>query len=112
MRKKILSPGVNTAFGEPRPHRYNALQGKWFTGKSICCPVFLAGRRPRPTAACPPSIQWVKAGGLPGPIPGTCRWDLRAIDEAIDLAGGAERSGCGSPQRHQVAASPKESDSK
>jgi hypothetical protein len=28
--------------------------------------------------------QWVRMGRLPGPIVGTTRWDLRAIDAAID----------------------------
>ena len=32
--------------------------------------------------------QWVKAGRLPGPIKGTARWDLRAIDAALDAASG------------------------
>ncbi len=27
---------------------------------------------------------WVRDGRLPGPIAGTARWDLRAIDAAID----------------------------
>jgi hypothetical protein len=32
--------------------------------------------------------DWVKIGRLLGPIPGTQRWDLRAIDMALDLASG------------------------
>ena len=36
--------------------------------------------------------QWVKKGRLPGPLPGTARWDLRAIDAALDsLSGIADR---------------------
>ena len=27
---------------------------------------------------------WVRARRIPGPIPGTNRWDIRAIDAAID----------------------------
>lgn len=32
--------------------------------------------------------QWVKMGRLPGPIAGTARWDLRAIDAALDSLSG------------------------
>jgi|SRR5450759_226351 hypothetical protein len=32
--------------------------------------------------------QWVKIGRLPGPIAGTARWDLRAIDTALDSLSG------------------------
>jgi len=32
--------------------------------------------------------QWVKIGRLPGPISGTARWDLRAIDAALDSLSG------------------------
>ncbi len=36
--------------------------------------------------------QWVKKGRLPRPLPGTARWDLRAIDAALDsLSGIADR---------------------
>jgi hypothetical protein len=31
---------------------------------------------------------WVKRGIVPGPIPGTQRWDRRAIDLALDRASG------------------------
>jgi hypothetical protein len=31
---------------------------------------------------------WVKSGRLPGPIPRTARWDLKAIDIALDSASG------------------------
>jgi hypothetical protein len=34
---------------------------------------------------------WVKKGILPGPIPGTNRWDLRTIDRTLDEAAGATR---------------------
>src|ERR1700730_2665117 len=37
--------------------------------------------------------EWVRLGRLPQPIPGTCRWDLRAIDAALDLASGILGSG-------------------
>jgi predicted DNA-binding transcriptional regulator AlpA len=32
--------------------------------------------------------DWIKSGRLPGPIAGTARWDLRAIDAALDSASG------------------------
>lgn len=31
---------------------------------------------------------WVAAGRLPGPLPGTRRWDRKAIDLALDKASG------------------------
>ena len=41
---------------------------------------------------CGLSIQgfskWVKSGRLPRSIPGTARWDLEAINAALDAAGG------------------------
>ena len=36
--------------------------------------------------------DWVKARRLPGPIEGTCRWDLKAIDAALDAASGLANS--------------------
>lgn len=36
--------------------------------------------------SCRGFSAWVKLGRLPGPIPGTKRWDRRAIDSAIDEA--------------------------
>lgn len=30
--------------------------------------------------------RWIKRGYLPGPIAGTARWDLKAIDAALDRA--------------------------
>lgn len=30
--------------------------------------------------------KWILDGRLPGPIPGTARWDIRAIDAALDRA--------------------------
>ena len=41
--------------------------------------------------------EWVRLGRIPQPIPGTCRWDLRAIDVALDLASGILGSGSASP---------------
>ncbi len=32
--------------------------------------------------------KWVRDGLLPGPIPGTRRWDKKAIDAALDKASG------------------------
>lgn len=34
--------------------------------------------------------QWVAAGRLPGPLPGTRRWDRKAIDLALDRLSGIE----------------------
>jgi hypothetical protein len=34
--------------------------------------------------------QWVAAGRLPGPLPGTRRWDRKAIDLALDKLSGIE----------------------
>ncbi len=35
---------------------------------------------------------WVKRGIIPGPIPGTQRWDRKAIDLALDRASGIQCS--------------------
>jgi hypothetical protein len=32
--------------------------------------------------------SWVSSGKLPGPIPGTARWDIRAINVALDQLSG------------------------
>ena len=32
--------------------------------------------------------DWVRKGKLPGPLPGTARWDLKAIDRALDVLSG------------------------
>jgi predicted DNA-binding transcriptional regulator AlpA len=32
--------------------------------------------------------EWIKNGRLPKPIPGTNRWDLKAINAALDLLSG------------------------
>jgi len=37
--------------------------------------------------------RWVKSGRLPQPLSGTARWDLRAIDAALDLASGISDRG-------------------
>jgi hypothetical protein len=42
--------------------------------------------------------EWVKRGIVPGPIPGTQRWDRKAIDVALDRASGLE-----SPQEKEDA---------
>jgi hypothetical protein len=34
--------------------------------------------------------DWVRRGILPGPIPGTHRWDRKAIDLKLDLASGLQ----------------------
>ena len=34
--------------------------------------------------------EWVRRGIVPGPIPGTQRWDRRAIDLALDRASGIQ----------------------
>lgn len=33
---------------------------------------------------------WVRKGIVPGPIPGTHRWDRRALDAALDRASGIQ----------------------
>jgi predicted DNA-binding transcriptional regulator AlpA len=40
---------------------------------------------------------WVRTGRLPPPIAGTCRWDLKAIDAALDSASGLSKSNSSSP---------------
>ena len=35
--------------------------------------------------------DWIRRGILPGPIPGTHRWDRKAIDWALDKASGLEK---------------------
>jgi hypothetical protein len=37
--------------------------------------------------------DWIKRGIIPGPIPGTHRWDRKAIDLALDKASGIEPIG-------------------
>jgi hypothetical protein len=34
--------------------------------------------------------DWVRRGIIPGPLPGTHRWDRKAIDAALDRASGLE----------------------
>ena len=34
--------------------------------------------------------NWIRRGILPGPVPGTKRWDRKAIDAALDRASGLE----------------------
>ncbi len=34
--------------------------------------------------------DWIRRGILPGPIPGTHRWDRKAIDLALDRASGLQ----------------------
>ncbi len=33
---------------------------------------------------------WVRKGIIPGPIPGTHRWDRKAVDAALDRASGLQ----------------------
>jgi hypothetical protein len=54
--------------------------------------LFLSPRlltRSQAAAYCSLSLQgfsaWVKLGKLPRPILGTARWDLKKIDEALDI---------------------------
>jgi predicted DNA-binding transcriptional regulator AlpA len=53
--------------------------------------------RPQAAAYCGVSVQtfsdWIKRGLLPGPLPGTARWDLKAIDASLDgIAGNVMES--------------------
>lgn len=34
--------------------------------------------------------DWVRRGIIPGPLPGTHRWDRKAVDVALDRASGLE----------------------
>jgi predicted DNA-binding transcriptional regulator AlpA len=50
--------------------------------------------------SCQGFSRWVKNGRLPGPIAGTARWDLRAIDAALDSLSGIvdrDEGGIGAP---------------
>ncbi len=42
--------------------------------------------------------QWVLSGRLPGPIPGTRRWDRRALDAALDKVSGLSDPAGTSPE--------------
>lgn len=57
--------------------------------------------RHQAAAYCCLSVQgfdrWVRLGRLPAPISGTARWDLKAIDVALDLASGLSISASASP---------------
>jgi hypothetical protein len=54
--------------------------------------------------------DWVSRGLLPGPMPGTKRWDRKAIDLALDRLSKIEHSGsaydrwksAGSPETRQA----------
>lgn len=35
-------------------------------------------------------LNWVRSGKLPPPLPGTTRWDLKAIDVAVDTLSGPQ----------------------
>src|SRR5260370_41621763 len=35
--------------------------------------------------------SWVRSGRLPRPLPGTARWDLKALDLALDSLSGIEQ---------------------
>jgi excisionase family DNA binding protein len=53
----------------------------------------------------PTSVDdWVRKKRIPGPIPGTHRWDLKAIDAALDKASGlvTESSGLTPLQRWRL----------
>jgi predicted DNA-binding transcriptional regulator AlpA len=57
--------------------------------------------RNQAAAYCCLSVQgfdrWVRVGRLPAPIGGTTRWDLKAVDAALDLASGLSNSPSASP---------------
>lgn len=42
---------------------------------------------------------WQRQGLVPGPIPGTNRWDRKALDAALDKASGLREAGGGARQR-------------
>lgn len=39
---------------------------------------------------------WIQRGIVPGPIPGTSKWDRKAIDVALDKASGLDAAGASS----------------
>lgn len=41
--------------------------------------------------------DWVRRGIMPGPIPGTHKWDRKAIDEALDRLSGLQPTIASSP---------------
>jgi predicted DNA-binding transcriptional regulator AlpA len=41
--------------------------------------------------------NWVRSGIIPGPVPGTHRWDRKAIDAALDQASGLQSTMSPSP---------------
>jgi hypothetical protein len=43
--------------------------------------------------------DWVRRGIIPRPLPGTHRWDRRAIDTALDKAGGLVKQDDNNPDR-------------
>jgi len=62
------------------------------TAESTMSPVPRALSRAQAAAYCGCSLtsfnDWVRRGIVPGPIPGTNRWDRKAIDVALDRASG------------------------
>lgn len=44
----------------------------------------------KPAAAQTSFSAWVRCGKLPPPLPGTTRWDLKAIDFALDVMSGLQ----------------------
>jgi predicted DNA-binding transcriptional regulator AlpA len=73
--------------------------GAQVTGGSGVLPRLL--NRKQAATYCSLSVQgfdrWVRLGRLPGPIDGTTRWDLKAIDTALDSASGLSISASSSP---------------
>ncbi|WP_194164508.1 helix-turn-helix transcriptional regulator [Microvirga thermotolerans] len=45
---------------------------------------------------------WVKAGRLPGPVPGTRRWDRAAIDAALDKLSGIATKQFDQPEENEA----------
>ena len=48
--------------------------------------------------------NWIKQGRIPGPLPGTHRWDRCAIDEALDCLSGLSKH---DPEKQQGKQAPK-----
>ena len=47
--------------------------------------------------------EWVRCGRLPSAIPGTTRWDLKAIDQALDAASGISNTPASALDRWKAA---------
>jgi hypothetical protein len=88
---------VKTERDKPLPTQPEGIESDF--DRSTISPRLL--NRHQAAAYCCLSVQgfdrWVRLGRLPAPISGTTRWDLKAIDAALDLASGLSISASASP---------------